>query len=422
MFLWRYSGLGIGAPVRGPVRRAASHPPLRPAGRSPCPPCAAAVPPPARPACGSPGNVAAGRRLRRLRPSQPPAVARGHPVRPQGQAPAGPLRGPCPRPAPRRLRRWCSGAARPPRCGGCGAVRPSGPGGGAPASLASPATPAAQAVPRGSAYALAARRSGPSGLALRGSAHSRLAAPQALAPLRAAGSLPACAGRSARAAAAGRNLDRRAHWRRKRRLPAHSRAAGRGERRLRAGVPAVSPAGKAKASPAQGGKPPTCGGLACRCPGQRGQNVAGVPPSGGFPPLSHSGKTVVLLCLLLLVVCLLLAGSGGWSAGLAVCLAGRCPGLLGRSGHLLWRRLLPVSWRRNLRRAVSGLLVRRSVGWRLCGANKNPPPGDKSGEGFLASINDAGPKRQHARRQRRTAYESKARHTGAAPVGGFLRR
>ena len=182
MFSLAVSGLGKGAPVRGPVRRAASHPPLRPAGRSPCPPCAAAVPPPARPACGSPGNVAAGRRLRRLRPSQPPAVARGHPVRPQGQAPAGPLRGPCPRPAPRRLRRWCSGAARPPRCGGCGAVRPSGPVGGAPASLASPATPAAQAVPRGSAYALAARRSGPSGLALRGSARSRLAAPQALAP------------------------------------------------------------------------------------------------------------------------------------------------------------------------------------------------------------------------------------------------
>ena len=246
MFSLAVSGLGKGAPVRGPVRRAASHPPLRPAGRLPCPPCAAAVPPPARPACGSPGNVAAGRRLRRLRPSQPPAVARGHPVRPQGQAPAGPLRGPCPRPAPRRLRRWCSGAARPPQCGGCGAVRPSGPVGGASASLASPATPTAQAVPRGSAYALAARRSGPSGLALRGSAHSRLAAPQALAPLRAASSLPACAGRSARAAAAGRNLDRRAHWRRKRRLPAHSRAAGRG------------------------GTPPA-GGIAARITGRQGQ-------------------------------------------------------------------------------------------------------------------------------------------------------
>lgn len=122
---------------------------------------------------------------RRLRPSQPPAVARGHPVRPQGQAPAGPLRGPCPRPAPRRLRRWCSGAARPPRCGGCGAVRPSGPVGGASASLASPATPAAQAGPRGSAYALAARRSGPAGLAL---AH------QWAAPSRPAGARPPAGG------------------------------------------------------------------------------------------------------------------------------------------------------------------------------------------------------------------------------------
>ena len=83
----------------------------------------------------------------------------------------------------------------------------------------------------------------------------------------------------------GRNLDRRAHWRRKRRLPRASRAAGRRERRLRAGVPAVAPAGKAKASPAQGGKPPTGGGLACQCPGQRWANVAGVPPCAGLPPL-----------------------------------------------------------------------------------------------------------------------------------------
>lgn len=102
---------------------------------------------------------------------------------------AKPLRGRfaglAPRPAPRRLRRWCSGAARPPRCGGCGAVRPSGPVGGASASLASPATPAAQAVPRGSAYALAARRSGPAGLAL---AH------QWAAPSRPAGARPPAGG------------------------------------------------------------------------------------------------------------------------------------------------------------------------------------------------------------------------------------
>lgn len=169
--------------------RAGHVPPAPPAcGPTPCPPCAAAVPPPApsSPLQGLAGEmwrlVAA---CRRLRPSQPPAVARGHPVRPQGQAPAGPLRGPCPRPAPRRLRRWCSGAARPPRCGGCGAVRPSGPVGGASASLASPATPAAQAGPRGSAYALAARRSGPAGLAL---AH------QWAAPSRPAGARPPAGG------------------------------------------------------------------------------------------------------------------------------------------------------------------------------------------------------------------------------------
>ena len=35
--------------------------------------------------------------------------------------------GPCIAPPPCRSRRRCSGAARPPLCGGCGAVRPSGP-------------------------------------------------------------------------------------------------------------------------------------------------------------------------------------------------------------------------------------------------------------------------------------------------------
>ena len=184
--LWRSSGLGKGAPVRVPP--AGGPRPTRPCGLRAAHPAH-----PVRRRCRRPPGLPAAVRemsrlvaaCRRLRPSQPPAVARGHPVRPQGQAPAGPLRGPCPRPAPRRLRRWCSGAARPPRCGGCGAVRPSGPVGGAPASLASPATPAAQAVPRGSAYALAARRSGPAGLAL---AH------QWAAPSRPAGARPPAGG------------------------------------------------------------------------------------------------------------------------------------------------------------------------------------------------------------------------------------
>lgn len=140
----------------------------------------------ARPACLRQSGKCGGQgRASPARSSWPPAVARGHPVGPQGQAPAGPLRGPCPPPAPRRLRRRCSGAARPPLCGGCGAVRASGPVGGASASLASPATPAAQAGPRGSAYALAARRSGPAGLAL---AH------QWAAPSRPAGARPPAGG------------------------------------------------------------------------------------------------------------------------------------------------------------------------------------------------------------------------------------
>lgn len=208
--------------------------------------------------------------------------------------------GPCFAPPPRRLRRRCSGAARPPLVGGFGAVRPSGPVGGAPASLASPATPAAQVVPRGSAYALAARRSGAAALA----AFSGQAGPR-----------PAACGL---APAGARNLYRRAHWRRKRRLLAHSRAAGRGERRLRAGVPAVAPAGKAKASPAQGGKPPTSGGLACQCPGQRWANVAGVPPSGGSPALFSfwglGGVCRVVCCRLSCLSCWpgLVAGLSSW--------------------------------------------------------------------------------------------------------------
>lgn len=118
--------------------------------------------------------------------SWPPAVARGHPSAMQGQAPAGRAKGPalhCSSPAPVAAQVLRGGPA--PTRGGFGAVRPSGPVGGAPASLASPATPTAQAVPLGSAYALAARRSGPAGLAL---AH------QWAAPSRPAGARPPAGG------------------------------------------------------------------------------------------------------------------------------------------------------------------------------------------------------------------------------------
>ena len=251
--------------------RAGHVPPAPPAcGPTPCPPCAAAVPPPAP---SSPLQGLAGE-MWRPRPGKPGPVklaasrSAGHPCPPQGQA----RKRAASRALPRAQPALGCGAGAPGRpgphdVGGCGAVRPSGPVGGTPASLASPATPAAQAVPRGSAYALAARRSGAAALA----ASSGQAGPR-----------PAACGL---APAGARNLYRRAHWRRKRRLLAHSRAAGRGERRLRAGVPAVAPAGKAKASPAQGGKSrPQAGALPAGAPASEGKTWRVSRPLAGSRP------------------------------------------------------------------------------------------------------------------------------------------
>lgn len=74
-------------------------------------------------ACGGSG-------LRPCGACQPPAVARGYPSAKQGQAPAGRACGAallCSSPAP--VAASVLRAAPPPRSGGCGAVRPSGPGG-----------------------------------------------------------------------------------------------------------------------------------------------------------------------------------------------------------------------------------------------------------------------------------------------------
>lgn len=136
----------VGAPVRALWARPSR--PQRPAGRYPCPPWAAWAPP-APPACGGRGYVAAGRRLRRLR-SAPlrglPAASRcaGVPLRKARPSPfrGAPAARPCFAPPPRRSRRRCSGAARPPLCGGCGAVRasgPVGPGSGQPPRAGPPA-------------------------------------------------------------------------------------------------------------------------------------------------------------------------------------------------------------------------------------------------------------------------------------------
>lgn len=132
-------------------------------GPHPCPPWAAWAPP-APPACGGRGIVAAGRRLRRLRPSQPPAVARGHPVGPQGQAPFGGAARPCPPPAPRRSRRRCSGPPRPHSWGLLGRCGPPAREGQAPASR--PALARLRLCLRwcGSASAWPSRRSGPAPL------------------------------------------------------------------------------------------------------------------------------------------------------------------------------------------------------------------------------------------------------------------
>ena len=154
-------------------------------------------------------------------------------------------------------------------------------------------------MPRGSAYALAARRSGAAALA----ASSGQAGPR-----------PAACGL---APAGARNLYRRAHWRRKRRLLAHSRAAGRGERRLRAGVPAVAPAGKAKASPAQGGKSrPQAGALPAGAPASESKTWrVSRPLAGSRPSLILVKRWCFYVCCCLSYLCFwpgLVAGLPVW--------------------------------------------------------------------------------------------------------------
>ena len=128
--LWRSSGLGIGAPVRVPP--AGGPRPTRPSGlRADTLPTlcggGAAARPVHPPAGSGRGNVAAGRRLRRLRPSQPPAVARATRARRKAKPASGPLRGPCPGHSPRSVAAQVLRGGPAPTRGGFGAVRPSGP-------------------------------------------------------------------------------------------------------------------------------------------------------------------------------------------------------------------------------------------------------------------------------------------------------
>lgn len=344
--------------------RAGHVPPAPPAcGPTPCPPCAAAVPPPApsSPLRGLAGEMWRPRpRLRRVLVKLAASRCAGAPLRNARPSPCGPKARPCIAPPPRRLRRRCSGAARPPLVGALG---PSAP----PARSAAlrPALPARPRLRRRPCRSALPTHS-PPGVAARG--HSLGVPPPSQAAAPAAGcccSPCPCGGpqlKPPRALAA--------------QAPPFPRFARGGAR----------------------GTPPA-GGSAGRCPGRQGQGKpragrqaahkrgpclpvprpamgkrGGCPALCGPPAPSHSGKRWCFSCLLLLVVSLLLAGSGGWSAVLVVSLAGRCPGLPGRSGPLLWRRLLPVSWRRRAL-GLSGLLVLLSVGWLLFGAGSGPALG-----------------------------------------------
>lgn len=338
----------------------------------------------------------------RPRPGKPGPVklaasrCAGHPCPPQGQARKRAASRALPRSQPAPVA--ASVLRRGPAPTNVGAVGPSAP----PARSAAlrPALPARPRLRRRPCRSALPTHTPPGVAALRGSRWAtsgpRLAAAQALAPLRAASSRPACAGRSASRPCGGPQL------RPPRALAAHSAAfpalrarRGAGERRLRAGMPAGQPAGKAKASPAQGGKAAHKRGPCLPVSRPAGENVAGVPACAGSPPIHHSAFGGACLCLLLRVVCLALAASGGSCAALAALLAGLCPGLLGLSGRLRWRRLLLVSWRRCLLLAVSGLLVRPAGGWWSCGANKKrPSPGDKAGGGLLPTANNINGRRQ----------------------------
>ena len=359
--LWRSSGLGIGAPVRVPP--AGGPRPTRPSGlRADTLPTlcgGGAAARHAQPPAGSGrGNVAA-----KAAPAARPGQVGRQPLRggtpPQCKAKplrGGPLARPCIAPPPRRLRRRCSGAARPPQVGALG---PSAPP--ARAAALRPALPARPRLRRRPCRAALPTHSppgvaGPRPSPLPAAKPGRALRPAAL-PLR--GPAICTAARTGGASAASPRI--------RARRGAGNAACGRECRPLpRPARPRQAPRRAAGAAHKRG----PCLPVPRPAMGNRG----GCPALCGPPAPSHSGKRWCFLCLLLLVVSLLLAGSGGWSAVLVVSLAGRCPGLPGRSGPLLWRRLLPVSWRRRAL-GLSGLLVLLSVGWLLFGVGSGPALG-----------------------------------------------
>lgn len=188
-------------------------------------------------------------------------------------------------------------------------------------------------------------------------------------------------------------------------------------------MPAVAPAGKAKASPAQGGKPPTSGGLACQCPGQRWANVAGVPPSGGSPALFSfwglGGAVCYVCCCLSCLSCWpgLVAGLPSWwclwlvavpvcPVALALCSGGGF--CLSAGGGFSSRHLL-ACWcfcrsagRRSLRVTAPPWVVAPLWVLSLAASEKKSPPLEisKTREGLLPAVT-----KQHQRQAQKTAPE-----------------
>lgn len=286
--------------------RAGHVPPAPPAcGPTPCPPCAAAVPPPApsSPLQGLAGEMWRPRpRPRRVLVKLAASRCAGAPLRKARprQAACG---GPCFAPPPRRLRRRCSGAARPPLMGALG---PSAP----PARSAAlrPALPARPRLRRRPCRSALPTHS-PPGVAARGPSLGVPPPSRAGAPAAGCCCSPCpCGGpqlKPPRALAAQAPPSR-----------AFARGGARGT------PPAGGSAGRCPGRQGQGKpragrqEPPTSGGLACQCPGQRWANVAGVPPCAGLPPLLIlvNGGAFHVCCCLSCLFCWpgLVAGLPSW--------------------------------------------------------------------------------------------------------------
>lgn len=244
-------------------------------------------------------------------------------------------------------------------------------------------------MPLGSAYALAARRSGAAALA----ASSGQAGPR-----------PAACGL---APAGARNLYRRAHWRRKRRLSRALRAAGRGERRLRAGYAGRATGRQGQGKRRAGGSAAPAAALPAGSPASE-KKLRRVSRLLAVHPPAFYFFLVVCLCLLLRVVYRQMVVCGGLSAVAGGFLGGLCPDLLGRSGPPKRRQMPLVLHWRHLLQGAFGLWGPCLGGWPLSAAGsarkKNPSPVISNPErDFFASPMQA----QRARR--RSAWLMKAK-------------